>query len=204
LLNSPRNKRCAEIASGKAREMLQSLFASKRDHKCIDVALDNFPTIAIFMAQVPEDGFKKRKNQRKSILDVKDISSLHCLAAVNYLADGTHTQVLFLGTTRDNPPVDSIHTMWRGNGLATYLLCMLVKQHTVNDWDWKYCALYLQASHQRDNPARRFYLKMGFQCHDHNDNGYEKLPYQFRLQVHNHPRIWIDEKKRGHVPVCVA
>jgi hypothetical protein len=72
----------------------------------------------------------KNKQVRKSILDVKDPSSLHCLAAVNYYQVGDKTHVLWLSTTRKKPPVDSIHVTWRGKGLATYLLCMLVKQHT--------------------------------------------------------------------------
>ena len=73
LLKSPTNTERAAIASSKARAMLQATFGNPDDHKSIHVAFDHFPTIAIFMAQVPEDGFKKRKNQRKSILDVKDI-----------------------------------------------------------------------------------------------------------------------------------
>jgi GNAT superfamily N-acetyltransferase len=149
----------------------------------------NYPTIAIFFSR--HDPQKKKRGKlpgqavRKSIFDVKDHTSLHCLAAVNYTRplQGNDTVVLWLATTLKAPPKESTHVTWRNLGLASYLLCMLVKQHTVNDWDWKYCALYLQASRQRDNPARRFYLKMGFQCHDYDDNGYEKLPYQFRLQV---------------------
>ena len=67
LPNSPTNSRRAEIASSKAREMLQSTFESRLDHKSIDVAFDNFPTIAIFMAQVPDQGLKnkKKKNAQK-------------------------------------------------------------------------------------------------------------------------------------------
>ena len=85
LPNSPNYKK-VDIAHTKAREMLHSSFSSKEDHKCIDVAMDNFPMIAIFMAQVHDHDFKKKKNkkQHKSRFDVKDTSSLHCLAAVNY------------------------------------------------------------------------------------------------------------------------
>ena len=56
---------------------------------------------------------------------------LHCLAAVNYFREGQHTQVLWIATTMEKPPEDSIHVVWQGHGLAAYLLCMLVKQHTV-------------------------------------------------------------------------
>jgi len=198
----------AQLAHDMACEMLCSCFNSKEDHKSVKVAMANYPTIAIFLSQ--HDPRKKKRGKfpgqavRKSIFDVKDHTSLHCLAAVNYTRplQGNDTVVLWLATTLKAPPIESTHVTWWNLGLASYLLCMLVKQHTVNDWDWKYCALYLQASRQRDNPARRFYLKMGFQCHDHKDNGYEKLPYQFRLQVHNHPRIWIDEKKEA-MSLCV-
>jgi hypothetical protein len=204
LLNSPTNSRRAEIASSKAREMLQSTFVSKHDHECIDVALDNFPTIAIFMAQVPEDGLKKRKNKnkRKSICDVKDNSSLHCIAAVNYLADGTHTQVLFLATTFEEPPVNSIHVTWQQLGLATYLLCMLVKQHTRNS-TIQHSILSLQASPQRNNPARSFYLKLGFSCYNElEDNGLSRTSAGFQEAVQRFPELWVKSESMLFFRLC--
>jgi hypothetical protein len=72
----------------------------------------NFPTIAIFMSQVDDQDLKKMQNFSKSLLDVRDRSSIHCLAAVNYFQDGSHTQVLWLATTLEAPPMDSIHVMW--------------------------------------------------------------------------------------------
>ena len=134
-------------ASRMAREVLCSSFVADEDHACINVAMDNYPTIAIFMAQVPDRGLKKRK-KRKSILDVKDTSSLHCLAAVNYMAYGTHTKVLWLATIVSQPPVDSKHVMWQKHGLATYLRCMLVKQHKANG-NIQDSVLSLQASCQK-------------------------------------------------------
>jgi hypothetical protein len=104
-----------KLAHGKAHEMLCSCFDSEEDHKCIKVAMANYPTIAIFMSQVAMEDMKrhrKNKHLRKSILDVKDTSSLHCLAAVNYFQVGTNTQVLWLSTTLEEPPVDSMHVTW--------------------------------------------------------------------------------------------
>jgi hypothetical protein len=44
--------------------MLRSSFDSKEDHECVDVlAIANFPTIAIFMAQIPDQDLKKEKEQ---------------------------------------------------------------------------------------------------------------------------------------------
>jgi hypothetical protein len=76
----------------------------------------NYPTIAIFMSQCDgQENIKrnhKKHNLHKSILDVKYTSSLHCLAAVNYFQVGPKTHVLWLSTTLESPPVDSIHVMW--------------------------------------------------------------------------------------------
>jgi hypothetical protein len=127
-------KKKVKLAHTKARDMVSSCFETEEDHLCIKVAMDNYPTIAIFMCQSVQHELKrnrgKNKQVRKSILDVKDPSSLHCLAAVNYYQVGDKTHVLWLSTTREKPPVDSIHVTWQKLGLATYLLCMLVKQHT--------------------------------------------------------------------------
>jgi hypothetical protein len=186
-----------DIAHSKAREMLCSLFSSKEDQQCIDFSLANFPTIAIFMAQISDDKRKKKKkkkNQRKSIFDVKDMSSVHCLAAVNYFADGMHTQVLWLATTVEAPPVDSIHTQWQNTGLATYLLCMLVKQHT-GIGDMQKSILSLQASRQRDNLARRFYLKLGFCCYNEfEDNGFSQTSKGFQKAVQENPTLWVSSQ----------
>jgi hypothetical protein len=119
---------------------------------------------------------------RKSILDVKDTTSLHCLAAVNYVPIGATTVVLWLATTLIPPPIESANVTWRNLGLATYLLCMLVKQHTKEDWAIKGSKLYLQASLQRGNPAGRFYSKLGFQRYDYDDNGKKVSPILSRSQ----------------------
>jgi hypothetical protein len=136
---------------------------------------------------------------RKSILDVKDASSLHCLAAVNYFQVGTRTVVLWLSTTLEAPPVDSRNVTWRKLGLATYLLCMLVKQHTgfCTGGTLSVSLLSLQASRLRDNPVHRFYFKLGFQCHDLEDNGLSLLHYAFQIAVYAHPKIWVAPKREA-------
>ena len=192
LHNSP-NRKWVDIAHSKARDVICSSFDSEADHKCIKVAMANYPTIAIFMAQVPDQNLKKKKNknQRKSILDVKDTSKLHCLAAVNYFQDGTHTQVLWLATTPEAPPVDSIHVTWRKLGLSTFLMCMLVKQHT-GIGTIQHSILSLQASRQRNNPVRSFYLKLGFSCHNKfEDNGLSHTSKGFQEAVLKFPELWV-------------
>jgi len=89
-------------ACTKVTEMFFDCFPSPEDHKCIHMAMDNYPTIAIFMSKVSShQGQKKRARhnndgKQKSILDDNSAS---CLAAVNYFRDGTNTQVLWLATT---------------------------------------------------------------------------------------------------------
>ena len=102
-----------KLAQTKARDMVSSCFNSKEDHNCIKVAMDKYPTIAIFMCQVLDQTQElkgkhtstKKDQVCKSILDVKDTSSLHCLAAVNYFTIGQKTVVLWLATTLEKPPV---------------------------------------------------------------------------------------------------
>jgi hypothetical protein len=200
----PQIKKRVKLAHQKACDMVSSCFESNEDRKCIKVAMDNYPTIAIFFCKV-EDQQKelarkrsKNKNQyRKSIFDVKNNSSLHCLAAVNYFSVATKTVVLWLATTREKPPTESIHVTWRKLGLGTYLLCMLVKQHTA------FCkgslgdsVISLQASQNRADSARSFYLTLGFQCHDEyvNDNGLSQTHAAFQGAVGGNPRLWVSPK----------
>ena len=68
--------------------MLHSVFSdSDEDTASINVALDNFPTIAIFMSPQGQKSKKKKRNGKqlpktyKSILDRDDTS---CLAVVNF------------------------------------------------------------------------------------------------------------------------
>jgi hypothetical protein len=133
--------------------MFCSSFQSKEDHESINAALAIFPTLAIFMSVVVEQGKKKKASKKmklRSILDAKDTTTIKCLAAVNYFREHVHTQVLCLATTLEEPPTESIHCMWQKLGLGTHLLCMLVKQHTgIGNGGLEDSVITLQASHER-------------------------------------------------------
>jgi hypothetical protein len=197
ILSNEPNFQKVKTAHDKARRMLYSTFEKKDDRDCIDVAMANNPTIAIFMCRGNGERSKKKNRNKKSIFDGRDANLVHCLAAVNYFRHGTNTQVLWLATTLEKPPVDSIQLMWHKLGLGTYLLCMLVKQHTgisksptLDD-----SILCLQASQKRTNTdiqSRRFYLKLGFICHDEfKDNGLSETSEAFQMAVHKFSKLWV-------------
>jgi hypothetical protein len=148
---------------------------------------------------VRKDRKKKWKNTGKSIFDVKDLSTVHCLAAVNYFREGTHTQVLWLATTLQEPPINSIHVTWRHRGLSTYLLCMLVKQHTgIGTGCLDRSVLSLQASRLKRMEARRFYVRLGFICHDeYNDNGLSQTSAGFQAAVKDFPLLWVPAEREA-------
>jgi hypothetical protein len=162
----------------------------------------NFPTIAIFTSWFKDQQKKKKSktSSRRSIFDVKDTSSLHCLATVNYYRTDTNTQVLWLATTLEQPPTDSKHVMWRKIGLATYLLCMLVKQHTgIGTGTMDHSVLSLQASRQRRMPVCSFYLRLGFICHDEyfTDNGLSETSEGFQKVVKDFPQVWVPAEREA-------
>ena len=130
---------------------------------------------------------------------MKDLSAVHCLSAVNYFREGTHTHVLWLATTVEAPPINSIHVMWRQRGLSTYLLCMLVKQHTgIGTGCLDHSVLSLQASRLKLNPARSFYLKLGFISHDeYNDNGLSHTSPGFQVAVNKFPQLWVPSERQA-------
>jgi hypothetical protein len=137
---------------------------------------------------------KKRKGKQlpktyKSILDRDDTS---CLAVVNFFRDGQQTQVLWIATTPFEPPIQSIHYKWRQIGLATYLLAILVKQHTgIGDGNLNDSIICLQASSDRTDPVRSFYLKVGFTSYDLDDNGLSETSPAFQSAVHRIPEAWV-------------
>ena len=66
---SPNEKRIA-IAHSLASDMIHSCFESKEDHESINAVMAIFPTLAIFMSAVVEQGKKKKafkKTKLKSI-----------------------------------------------------------------------------------------------------------------------------------------
>ena len=199
-------KHRVKLAHMKAHDMVSSCFETKEDRNCIKVAMDNYPTIAIFMCPVldqKQDMKRKRNNKDqvcKSILDVKDPSSLHCLAAVNYYQVGRNMIVLWLSTTLKEPPINSIHVTWQNKGLATYLLCMLMKQHTgLGTGNLADSVISLQSSQNRNDSARSFYLSLGFQGHDEyvHDNGLSHTHHSFQLAVAKRPQLWVSLKREA-------
>jgi hypothetical protein len=66
------NEKRIAIAHSLASDMICSCFESKEDHESINAAMAIFPTLAIFMSGVVEQGKKKKaskKTQLKSIFD---------------------------------------------------------------------------------------------------------------------------------------
>jgi hypothetical protein len=71
-----------------------------------------------------------------------------------------------------------------------YLLCILIKQHTgIGTGTLDHSTLSLQASSQRTNPTRNFYVSLGFLSHDSNDNGLSMTSQEFQEKVKKHPKV---------------
>ena len=135
---------------------------------------------------------KLRKSQFKSIFDLNGSSLLQCLAVVVYFREETHTQVLWLSTTLEAPPKDSSHVIWRKMGLATYLLCMLVKQHTgIGDGTMDRSCLSVQVSMDDKEEAGNFYIKLGFLRVNESFNGLSKTSTGFQEAVKTSPKVWV-------------
>jgi hypothetical protein len=77
--------------------------------------------------------------------------------------------------------------------LATYLLCILLKQHTGygTPGNLDHSLLSLQASSLRTSAERHFYLRLGFIPHDDDENGLSITGNDFQLQVKKCPLLWI-------------
>jgi hypothetical protein len=170
--------------------MLHLCFPEKDDHSSINVAMNNFPCIAIFMACNDKKSWKRKLPKTKSIFDYSETCC--CLAVANYFQYKQQTQVLWLATTLVEPHPESIHVMWRKCGLATYLLSILVKQHTgIGDGSLEKSIISMQASKDRLNPVRCFYLKLGLACYDLPDNGLSETSHSFQWKLKDFPQLWI-------------
>jgi hypothetical protein len=81
-------------------------------------------------------------------------------------------------------------------GLATYLVCLLLKQHMgVREGSLDGSILCLQASSERTNQSRSFYLKLGFISHDHDDNGFSLTSAEFQAMAFAFPKVWVSPDK---------
>jgi hypothetical protein len=105
-----------------------------------------------------------------------------------------HTHVLWLATTLEAPPIESVHVMWQKLvWLGTYLLCMLVKQHTgIDTGRLENIVITLQASCKRKKPVQSFYLRLRFICHNEsNDNGLSLTSPGVQEAVKASPKVWV-------------
>jgi hypothetical protein len=178
-----------------ALEMFCSSFQEKEDHDSIKAAMDSFPTVGIYMyviAGKKKQG-KKKQPKARTIFKYQGVS---CVCALNFFRDSAqHTQVLWLATTLEAPPVTSIHSIWQRHQLA-YLLCILIKQHTgIGTGTLDHSTLSLQASSQRTNPTCNFYVSLGFLSHDSNDKGLSMTSQEFQEKVKQYPKVWITPEK---------
>ena len=130
----------------KIQKLYQKIF-SKDAHKAINEAMLCFPSLAIFAK------FTNQPDAPPSILDTlqsgsgsSKSSDVHCLAAVTYCTDKQHSVLLWLATTNENAPKESVHHKWGNLGLSTYLLCMVIKQHTATDSSIEHSVLSIQVS----------------------------------------------------------
>jgi hypothetical protein len=204
-ISSGHNRNRVMIAASKAREMLYSSFPANNDRGSIGGAMSVLPTIVIFtMSQLhgstpkrlQKNGHRQRRPRKscfKSIFNVNGSSFSKCLAVINYYQEETHTQVLWLSATLESPPTESSNVMsWRKMGLATYLLCMLIKQHTgIGNGAMDCSCLSLQASMDSTEEAGNFYVKLGFIRIDESENGLTKMSSGFQEVVKKSPKVWV-------------
>jgi hypothetical protein len=94
--------------------------------------------------------------------------------------------------------VDSILVTWWNLGLATYLLCMLVKQHT-GYGNLADSVISMQSSQNRNDSACSFYLSLGFWVHDEyvHDNGLSLTDPAFQGAVGKNPELWVSPKREA-------
>jgi hypothetical protein len=187
------------VADQNVRKLFLSCF-DVADHGHIDASMKTFPTMGIFLS-LKKKATRKTKKEKlaskdASIFDDSNSKQVHCLCAVNYFRHEQQTVVLWLATTIDKPFQQSIHTIWRNMGLATYLLCMLIKQHTGAGPNMDKSMLCLQSSNEINNDACRFYKRLGFCEHIVGDNGLSRTSDAFRLVVKDNPQCWVSTKEQ--------
>ena len=93
--SSPNRKVCSkmtpstrhQLAHKLSLEMLHHCFPEKKDRSSITIAMNNFPSLAIFMAPLVSSKQKKRnqKPRKTKITSIFDHESTSCLAVLNYI-----------------------------------------------------------------------------------------------------------------------
>ena len=89
------------------------------------------------------------------------------------------------------PPVESVNVTWCNCGFATYLLCLLIKQHTGILQDMSKSLLSIQATPTNSKDACQFYQHLGFSCYNMNDNGLPLTSHSFQSEAKKNPKLWI-------------
>ena len=105
-------------AHAKASVMVHSTFVNQTRlhcHSCGNVQLPNHGHFHVTDRQERTEE-KIKDSGQEEYLRRERLSAVHCLSAVNYFREGTHTHVLWLATTVKAPPINSIHVMWRQRG----------------------------------------------------------------------------------------
>jgi hypothetical protein len=191
----------AGLALKEIRKLYQKIFPSRDDHKkAIDEALLYSPSLAIFTR------FTKDNDAGPSIFDSLEShdharsksGDVHCLAAVTYYTDMTmqDTVLLRLATTNVDAPRESVHVKWRNLGLSTYLLCMLLKQHTGRENSMDNSVLSVQVSTDpAELHASRFFQWLGFKKLMEEDNGLAMTPKAFQENLFTFSMYWVSPSK---------
>ena len=132
-----------------------------------------------------------RQSKRQKDQQAQPTNDAECMSAVTYFRTDQDTVVLWLGTMLNAPPVESVNVTWRNCGFATYLLCLLIKQHTGILQDMSKSLLSIQATPTHSKDACLFYQCLGFSCYKMKDNGLSLTSPSFQSEVIKKPKLWI-------------
>ena len=171
------------MALNQIRKLYGKFFKSSDDKLAIEEALKSLPSFAIFAR------FTKDSNTGQGLFDSASKSnSAHCLSAVMFFSDKQHSVMLWLATTNENAPTESIHFKWHNLGLSTYLLCMVLKQHTGYSNDMENSVISVQVpTHPAKLDVSRYFQWLGFLRLLEADNGLALTPDRFQQALEDYP-----------------
>jgi hypothetical protein len=187
----------AGIKREKTRTLVKSLYAdsfvnaSSKDKKSIDDSVNSFQTFALLVSR----GVVKKKaatrskklpsedNNQVSIFDLveknpkKGGSSLECVGAITVSVCNSFQFVHWIDVSGKQSE-GSVYRSWRNRGVGAYLIHVLVKRAMLPSVNVP-PAIMLQCQGQRTLTSTlsplRFYLRLGFSTHVHDDNGLARL-----------------------------
>ena len=91
----------AGMALNKIQRLYQKFFKTREEKSAIEEAMKTLPSLANF-AQ-----FTKDPNTCPGLFDASSKSSdVHCLSAVTYYPENSHSVMLWLATTNENAPTE--------------------------------------------------------------------------------------------------